>query len=79
VFFFVRIRVFTACLVLAYAYDLWFRFWSGSLSLAMLITNYPVWTVLVMFMALFGFLYRGFRFRWWFTKPVPQGRNSFLE
>jgi len=66
VFFFARVRVYIVCLTAAYAYDLWFQFWSGGMSAAMLLTDYPVWTSLIVLTLIFGWVYRGFRFRWWF-------------
>jgi hypothetical protein len=79
VLYFARVRLYILCLVAAYAYDLWFQFWSGSLSSAMLVTDYPVWTVLVIFTVAFGLLCRGFRFRWWFHLLRQPGRNTYLS
>jgi hypothetical protein len=77
IFFFARARVYIVCLIAAYAYDLWFQFRSGSLTFGMLFADYPVWTALVIFTLVFGFAYRGFRFRWWLARR--EQHNGFLD
>jgi Na+-translocating ferredoxin:NAD+ oxidoreductase RnfE subunit len=78
ILFFARVRVYIVCLIAAYAYDLWFQFWSGSLSALMLISDYPVWTACAVITLIFGFAYRGFRFHWWFG-ALRESRNDYLD
>ena len=77
VFYFMRVRVYIVCLVAACAYDLWFRLYTG-LPPVMLLTDHPVWTACVLITMLFGLLYKGFRFHWWFLLPRKDQRNDYL-
>lgn len=77
VFYFMRVRVYIFALIAACAYDLWFRLYTG-LPLVMLLTDYPVWTACVLVTVMFGLLYKGFRWRWWFRLPHREQRNDYL-
>lgn len=78
VFYFARIRVYIVALIAAYAYDLWFRLYTG-LPPLMLLTEHPVWTACVLVTVLSGLLCRGFRWHWWFRLPRPTQQNDFLS
>lgn len=77
ILFFMKVRVYIICLAAAYAYDLWFHFYVG-LTAAQLIIDYPLWTACALLTIIFGFAYRGFRFRWRLF-PRRESRNGFID
>ncbi len=78
VFYFARVRVYIIVFSAAWAYDLWFRLYTG-LPPVMLLTDNPVWTACVLVTVMFGLLYKGFRWRWWFRLPRHEQRNDYLD
>ena len=80
VLYFARVRVYMIGLIVAYAYDLLFQFWSGNMSAMQLVIEYPVWTACVLLTVIFGVAYRGFKFRWWFGKIKKQNdKNIYFD
>jgi hypothetical protein len=74
VFYFLRLRVYIFLLIAAYAYDSLFHFYAAG----MLFTDYPVWAACALFTLVFGLLYKGFKFRWWFRREKKGHRNDYI-